>query len=64
MTPPDGGPEQTELDLTSEKDTKSGYTFMRPVKDQEVTLNDKTRFVVLPGERGHGWRLLVQTDPA
>jgi len=49
-----------EFLLSQEKDNRLGYSLFR--LSESVTLNPDDRFVVLPGERGKGWKLVVVTD--
>jgi hypothetical protein len=49
-----------EIKLEAEKDSRLGLTLMRPI--EEILLTTSTRFVVMPGEKGRGWRLVVYDE--
>ncbi len=57
-----GHVEPKEVRLTQEKDRGLGHSLFRP--DSEITLSPNQRFVILPGEKGHGWVLKVYDDAA
>ncbi len=50
-----------DVNLEAQKDTRVGMNLFRP--EGAIELGPNTRFVVIPGERGKGWRMRVYPDP-
>lgn len=53
-------PEVIDIDLVLEKDTRQGFNLMRLA--QGITISTDDLIVLMPGAKGHGWRLRVHKN--
>lgn len=55
-------PKPIEIDLEQERDNRESMGLFRPT-DGSVTIDQNTRFAIVPGPKGKGWSLKVFQDP-